>query len=103
MRSWSVTVVPSLLAAALLAAPPAFAQYGAPDGEWHAYAGDNGGTKYSGLDQITADNFSDLERHYSFPPHLHECDDSVVEFRPSEIDFEDGRFFLSFILGGCRR
>ncbi len=61
MRSWSVTVVPSLLAAALLAAPPAFAQYGAPDGEWHAYAGDNGGTKYSGLDQITADNFSDLE------------------------------------------
>ena len=46
--------------AALLVPLPVQAQYGAVDGEWHAYAGDNGGTKYSGLDQITADNFSSL-------------------------------------------
>ena len=40
---------------------PASAQYGAPDGEWPTYGGDLGGTKYSGLDQIDASNFSDLQ------------------------------------------
>ena len=38
------------------------AQQGAPEnGEWPTYGGDLGGTKYSPLDQITADNFGDLE------------------------------------------
>jgi quinoprotein glucose dehydrogenase len=38
------------------------AQQGAPDnGEWPTYSGDLGGTKYSPLDQIDADNFSQLE------------------------------------------
>ena len=38
------------------------AQQGAPDtGEWPTYSGDLGGTKYSPLDQIDADNFSKLE------------------------------------------
>ena len=40
---------------------PAAAQHGAPNGEWPTYAGDLGGTKYSGLDQIDASNFDDLE------------------------------------------
>ena len=40
---------------------PAAAQYGAPDGEWSTYAGDLGGTKYSGLEQINASNFNDLK------------------------------------------
>ena len=40
---------------------PAAAQHGAPDGEWPSYGGDLGGTKYSGLDQIDATNFDDLE------------------------------------------
>ena len=44
----------------VLAAPPAAAQYGAVDGEWRSYAGDNGSTKYSPLDQIDAGNFEDL-------------------------------------------
>ncbi len=44
----------------VLAAVPAAAQYGAVDGEWRSYAGDNGSTKYSPLDQIDASNFSDL-------------------------------------------
>jgi quinoprotein glucose dehydrogenase len=39
----------------------ATAQHGATNGEWRSYAGDNGGTKYSSLDQIDADNFSRLE------------------------------------------
>ena len=37
------------------------AQQGARDGEWRSHSGDNGATKYSPLDQITADNFADLE------------------------------------------
>ena len=44
----------------VLAAEPAAAQYGAVDGEWRSYAGDNGSTKYSPLDQIDAGNFNDL-------------------------------------------
>ena len=54
----------ALLAAAavigLSAARPAVAQYGAVDGEWRSYGGDNGSTKYSPLDQIDAGNFDDL-------------------------------------------
>jgi quinoprotein glucose dehydrogenase len=38
------------------------AQYGAKeDGEWPVYGGDLGNTKYSPLDQINAENFSELE------------------------------------------
>ena len=45
-----------------LAAGAAQAQYGAPSsGEWRSYAGDAGSTKYSPLDRITAENFTDLE------------------------------------------
>ena len=55
-----------LVAAALwvvvVAAVPAGAQHGAQaDGEWPTYGGDLGNTKYSPLDQITADNFDQLE------------------------------------------
>jgi quinoprotein glucose dehydrogenase len=38
-----------------------WAQYGAEDGQWKAYSGDKGSTKYSGLDQIDASNVADLE------------------------------------------
>jgi len=37
------------------------AQQGATDGEWRSYAADTFSTKYAPLDQITADNFGDLE------------------------------------------
>ena len=51
-----------MLAAAVLAAPTAAAQQGAPaNGEWPTYGGDLGSTKYSPLDQIDAGNFGDLE------------------------------------------
>ena len=39
----------------------ASAQEGTANGEWRSYAGDVRGTRYSALDQITAENFSDLE------------------------------------------
>ena len=59
MRWISVLAV---AAATWLAAAPAAAQYGAPaDGEWRRHSGDSGSTKYSPLDQITADNVGDLE------------------------------------------
>ena len=62
MRWILATTAAAVVAAACLAASPAEAQYGATaDGEWRSYAGDSGSTKYSPLDQITADNFGDLE------------------------------------------
>ena len=56
---WLVTGVTSC--ALLSAAGAALAQYGAADGEWRSYGGDQGGTKYSPLAQIDATNFEDLE------------------------------------------
>ena len=51
-----------MLAAAVVAAPMAAAQQGAPaNGEWPTYGGDLGSTKYSPLDQIDAGNFGGLE------------------------------------------
>ena len=37
------------------------AQRGATGGNWHHYGGDHGSTKYSGLEQIDADNFEELK------------------------------------------
>jgi quinoprotein glucose dehydrogenase len=42
------------------------AQPGAKAGEWPTYGGDLGNTRYSPLDQITADNFSKLEVAWRF-------------------------------------
>ena len=36
-------------------------QDGTTNGEWRSYAGDVWGTKYAALEQITGENFSDLE------------------------------------------
>jgi quinoprotein glucose dehydrogenase len=41
-------------------------QSGAKKGEWPAYGGDTGHTRYSPLDQINADNFSKLEVAWRF-------------------------------------
>ncbi len=46
---------------ALLAAAPAAAQNGAPGGEWPTYHGDLGASQYTALDQIDAENVSQLE------------------------------------------
>ena len=62
MRSLKGLTAAAVATSACLAAGPAAAQYGAPvDGEWRSYAGDTGSTKYSPLDQITAENVGDLE------------------------------------------
>ena len=44
-----------------LTASSGLAQQGAENGEWRHYGGDEANTRYSPLDQITADNFTDLE------------------------------------------
>ena len=44
-----------------LLATAAAAQPGATNGEWRSYAADTFSSKYSPLDQITANNFGDLE------------------------------------------
>ena len=51
-----------LLVFVVALSPPVLAQQGAPaNGEWPTYGGDLGSTKYSPLDQITGENFGDLE------------------------------------------
>ena len=50
----------TVLAALVAWAPPAAAQEGAKNGEWPAYGGDGGSTKYSPLDQINPENVGDL-------------------------------------------
>ena len=59
----SRSFIASLLVLATVVAIPVglASQEGTRDGEWRSYAGDVTGTRYSPLDQITAENFSDLE------------------------------------------
>ncbi|MDP6580900.1 MAG: hypothetical protein QF681_09610, partial [Vicinamibacterales bacterium] len=49
------------IAVIVVMAQSAVAQSRVPDGEWHAFGRDGANTKYSPLDQITAENFGDLE------------------------------------------
>lgn len=55
------TLTLTLAALLLLATLPCAAQTGTENGEWRSYAADARGTKYAPLDQITAENFDDLE------------------------------------------
>ena len=56
----------ALLTVVALVSEPVAAQQGAPNGEWPTYGGDLGHTRYSALDQIDGDNFSDLEVAWRF-------------------------------------
>ncbi len=59
-------LVLSLVGTLGLTVAPGAAQQGAPNGQWPTYGGDLGHTRYSALDQIDADNFSDLEVAWRF-------------------------------------
>ncbi len=86
----------ALLLAAVLTAPgpfpaPAAAQYGAANGEWRSYGGDLGSTKYSPLDQITRDNFEELEiawRWRSVDTHLARSEGGGAWIGPAREVFE---------------
>src|SRR6186713_108291 len=53
-------------AVCLLAGASLAGQSGVAQGEWRSYGGDLGHTRYSPLDQINADNFSQLEVAWRF-------------------------------------
>jgi len=54
-------LAPHCLILLTLALQPLAAQQGTQGGEWRVYGGDTGSTKYSPLDQINAENVSELE------------------------------------------
>src|SRR6267154_375442 len=56
----------ALAVAAALTASALRAQKGVTGGEWRAYAGDNGSTRYASYDLITRDNFKDLQAAWSW-------------------------------------
>ena len=53
-------IVAGAVTVILLSCAPATAQQGAPDGQWPAYGGDHGSTKYSPLDRIDRENVDRL-------------------------------------------
>ncbi|MBM62724.1 MAG: pyrroloquinoline quinone-dependent dehydrogenase [Acidobacteria bacterium] len=61
MQGASRNDVGLVLAYVCLLSVPVSAQYGATNGEWRSYGGDQGGTKYSSLTEIDATNFQQLE------------------------------------------
>ena len=94
-------IAPLLLATLLsLAARPAA---GAQTGEWRAYSADAAGTKYTPLDQITADNAGDLRvvwRQSTIPDAIRQGSTvrapAVVQNTPL---MADGRLYVSTALG----
>ena len=61
------------------AVAPALAQQGAVDGQWRAYAADDGATKYSPLDQIDAGNVDQLRIAWTRPT----VDQSILDVVPN--------------------
>ena len=59
-RSTNLSIVLGVLGMMVMMHPVLMAQ-GTENGEWQSYGGDIANTRYSGLDQISAENFSDLE------------------------------------------
>ena len=56
----------AILTALALSVAPGIAQQGAKDGEWRAYAGDAGSTRYAPYELITRDNAKDLQVAWSW-------------------------------------
>lgn len=94
-------IVPLLLVSVLsLAARPVA---GTQAGEWRAYSSDAAGTKYTPLDQITADNAGDLQvvwRQSTIPDAIRQGSTvrapAVVQNTPL---MADGRLYVSTALG----
>ena len=79
-RNVSVGAVTCALVLALsCAVTSALAQQGAVDGQWRAYAADNGATKYSPLDQIDAGNVDQLQIAWTRPT----VDQSILDVVPN--------------------
>ncbi len=82
----------------MLSAAAVSAQKGAPNGEWPTYGGDLASTRYAPLDQITKDNFGDLEIAWRFKT-------DALGPRP-EFNFQSTPLMVGGVLystGGSRR
>ena len=91
MRQHTRAMVAATLMVTWLSAASVGAQQGATGGEWRSYAADMWGTKYAPLDQITADNFGDLEvawRWRTADSHLPFEDEHGVSLIPAETFFD---------------
>ncbi len=68
MRTFSRTAIAAAAVLAVMAGATLAVrgQSGAKNGEWPTYGGDLGSTRYSPLDQITRDNFKDLQIAWRF-------------------------------------
>ena len=60
IRSTNLFILVGALGMMVMMNPVLMAQ-GTENGEWRSYGGDIANTRYSGLDEISSDNFSDLE------------------------------------------
>ncbi|MCH7748066.1 MAG: pyrroloquinoline quinone-dependent dehydrogenase [Acidobacteria bacterium] len=79
------------------------AQSAVPDGEWHHFGRDGANTKYSPLDQITAENFTDLEIAWRWTSLSRAVADSNERIRPSAFKssplMANGLVYVSTALG----
>ena len=91
MRRHTRVLVAATLTLTWLWAASVDAQQGAAGGEWRTYAGDTWGTKYAPLDQITGENFGDLEVAWRWriaDSHLPFEDEHGISLIPSETLFD---------------
>ena len=97
------TVPRLVVLAALLSAGSTAAQTQVPDGEWHAFGRDAANTKYSPLDQITADNFTDLRIAWRWASLSQAVVAEHEQIRPSAFMssplMADGLVYVSTALG----
>ena len=56
----------ALVTALIVSVSPGMAQHGVKDGEWRAYGGDVGSSRYAPFDQITRDNVKNLQVAWSW-------------------------------------
>ena len=92
-----------VLLVALLSTGATAAQAQVPDGEWHAFGRDAANTKYSPLDQITADNFTDLRIAWRWASLSQAVVAEHEQIRPSAFMssplMADGLVYVSTALG----
>ena len=98
-RRWlGIGIAGACVALVLMASTAVQGQMGAQKGEWTAYGGDLGNTRYSPLDQISATNFSSLEVAWRFKTdHLGARPEFNLESTPLMVG---GRLFST---AGTRR
>ena len=93
----------AVAAVAVVATGSAHGQTSVPDGEWHHFGRDGANTKYSPLDQITAENFTDLEIAWRWTSLSRAVAASNERIRPSAFKssplMANGLVYVSTALG----